>query len=158
MTQHHWGNLEHWRQRSDIKQKEKYIDVEDTANPRGLLLMDRDAVLSFMKRGFYLDPTHARSVNLSEKVFFFSYWAEPGQKESRGSHHPGLCPLCCLRESSMRGPVQPASKPVSYRQTFNGTYPESRWAITSPDLWPPLRPFSNPLNRSWVSPLFSDAW
>lgn len=50
MTQHHWGNLEHWRQRSDIKQKEKYIDVEDTANPRGLLLMDRDAVLSYEKR------------------------------------------------------------------------------------------------------------
>lgn len=71
MTQHHWGNLENWRQRSDIKQKEKYIDVEDTANPRGLLLMDRDAVLSFMKRGFYLDPTHARSVNFSEKVFLF---------------------------------------------------------------------------------------
>lgn len=67
MTRHHLGNLEHWRQRSDIEQKEKYIDVEDTASPRGLLLMGHDASLSFMKRGLYLDRTHARSRDLSKK-------------------------------------------------------------------------------------------
>lgn len=51
MTGHHLGNLEHWRPRSDIKRKEKYIDVEDTANTRGLLGTDRDAILFYLKRG-----------------------------------------------------------------------------------------------------------
>lgn len=150
MTRHHLGSLEHWRQRSDIKQKEKYIDLEDTANPPGLLLMDRDAVLSFLKKGLYLDHSHARSVKLSEKVMeagshmivwlaifvsmrhlqgVFSPPLSGGTRSegiSRKSSSWVVCAPLPFRESSMHGPVQPASKPVSYRQTFDGTYPKNR--------------------------------
>lgn len=105
-TRHHLGNLEHWRQRSDMEQKGKYMDVEDAAGP---LLMGRDAGPSFMKRGLYLDGTQAHSGDLSLKK---KIKKKINLEEISWSWV--LSTLLPLRESPF--PVQPAGKPVSCGQ------------------------------------------
>lgn len=119
------------------RKKKNSIDVEDTASPRGLLLMDRDAVLSFMKRGPYRDRIHAR--------------------------------VCAVKVLEAGSHMIAAGSGWALRTRLEGiSRKSSPWVLFAPLPWRPmsdnlltfdlLHALSNPRNRSWVSPLFTDAW